>query len=98
MDETNREIEQAVREVQRLVDARFAVAAGSIAPGSALDQAGLSDGADIVRDYLHHGERGLAFEHMMYMIIELDLERELSPRTLALITRLQPSLGRGPSP
>jgi hypothetical protein len=96
MDETCREIEQAVIEVQRLVDARFAAAAGSIPPGSPLDQAGLQDGAHIVRDYLHHGEWGIAFEHLMYMITELDLESALSPRTLEVVTRLQPLLGRDP--
>ena len=43
-------------------------------PDSPLDQAGLRDGATIVRDYLEHGEAGLAFEHLIYMIREPDLQ------------------------
>ena len=37
---------------------------------SPLNQAGLRDGASIVRDYLKHGEAGVAFEHLIYMIKE----------------------------
>jgi hypothetical protein len=92
--EISREIEQAVIEVQRLVDARFAAAAGSIRPGSPMDQAGLEDGADNVRDYLGHGEWEIAFDHLMYMITALDLESELSARTLEVVTRLQHLSGR----
>ena len=41
---------------------------------SPLDQAGLRDGVAIVRDYLAHGEPGVAFEHLIYMIVEPELQ------------------------
>lgn len=58
--------------VQDLVDAEFATA-GVVAPGSALDQVGLKDGLLVVRDYLQHGELGVALDHVLYVIRELDL-------------------------
>lgn len=57
---------------QNLVDAEFAKV-GTVVPASALDQAGLRDGLRIVRDYLEHGEPGVALEHALYMLHELDL-------------------------
>ncbi len=38
--------------------------------GSALDQAGLRNGFEIVSDYVDHREQGVAFEHLLYMITE----------------------------
>jgi len=38
-----------------------------------LDQAGLRDGAKIVADYINHNELGLAFEHLLYMVIEPEI-------------------------
>jgi hypothetical protein len=58
--------------VQDLVDAEFAKA-GVVVPGSALDQAGLKNGLPVIRDYLQHGELGVALGHVLYMIRELDL-------------------------
>jgi hypothetical protein len=58
--------------VQHLVDAQFAKP-GAVVPGSALDQMGLKDGLPVVRDHLRHGEFGIALEHVLYMIRELDL-------------------------
>jgi hypothetical protein len=34
---------------------------------------GLKDGLPVVRDYLQHGELGVALDHVLYMIRELDL-------------------------
>lgn len=65
-------ITSVAREVQQQLDALYA--AGEPLPGSALDQAGLRDGAEIVLDYLSHGEAGVAFDHLLYMIKEPDLE------------------------
>jgi len=48
--------------VQGLVDAEFEKA-GIVVLGNALAQLGLRDGLRVVRDYLEHGEYGLAFEH-----------------------------------
>ncbi len=67
------EIAWVADEVQLLLDAEYA-AVGQPAAGSALDQLGLRDGASIVHDYLSHGEMGLAFEHLIYMIDEPGLE------------------------
>ena len=63
-------IEQAVDEVQRLLDVEFAKCNNQPSPGSALDQAGLRDGKEIVMDYLSHGEAGVALEHLVYMVKE----------------------------
>ena len=58
--------------VQDLVDAEFANA-GVVVPGSALDQVGLKNGLSLVRDYLRNGELGVALDHVLYIIRELDL-------------------------
>lgn len=36
----------------------------------ALAQAGLKNGSEIVLDYVDNGEAGVAFEHLLYMLIE----------------------------
>lgn len=41
---------------------------------SALAQVGLKDGEEIVLDYLQNGEEGVAFDHLLYMICEPDIE------------------------
>ncbi len=65
-------IEQAAIKTQELVNQEFD-RVGTPQPGSALDQLGLRDGLEIIRDYLQYGEYGLAFEHLLYMVKELDL-------------------------
>ena len=37
------------------------------------EQVGLLDGLEQVLDFLKHGERGLALEHLLYMIHESDI-------------------------
>ena len=64
-------ISTVAHEVQAQLTAMYAQ--GVSTPGSALDQLGLRNGADIVLDYLTHGEAGAAFDHLLYMIIEPDL-------------------------
>ncbi|MEZ6116843.1 MAG: hypothetical protein R3C28_09760 [Pirellulaceae bacterium] len=54
-------------------------------PAPRLDQAGLRDGGEIVVDYLFHGEAGVAFDHLLYMISEPDLV--LSAGTYAELAR-----------
>lgn len=46
--------------------------------GDTLDQAGLENGADIVRDCLGHSEAMLALEHLLSLIKEppLDISRD----------------------
>ena len=86
----DRWIESAADEVQRLVNLQFA-RAGVMVQASALDQAGLHDGKEIIRDYLDHGEPGLALEHVLYMIEELDLT--VSETTFALIAKAGVQMG-----
>src|SRR4051794_37446487 len=75
--------QEALREVEALMRAAF-VKVGGVAPaGSALAQAGLSDGGDIVLDFLAQGEAGLALEHLIYMVEEPNLP--ISPRAYACI-------------
>lgn len=66
----HKHIEQAVDEAQRLLNAEFAKCNNQPSPGSALDQAGLQNGKEIVMDYLSHGESGVALEHLVYMVQE----------------------------
>lgn len=53
--------------------AAFEAVDGVPPPGSALDQNGLRDGANVVEDYLAHGEVVVALEHLIYMVGETDL-------------------------
>ena len=77
----------ALDEVEVLI-ARSYSSAGDIGSDHALAQAGLRDGASIVRDYLAHGETGVAFEHLLYMIKEPPLRvSERCEATLAAIAR-----------
>jgi len=78
-------IKRALPEVVERMRREFAEAGGSPEPGSALDQAGLLDGEEIVLDYLRHGEPGLALEHLIYMIHEAGLA--ISIETYQLIER-----------
>ncbi len=62
----------ATEEAQALLDELYR-RTPKPASDSPLDQAGLRDGASVVRDYLEHGEPGVAFEHLIYMIVEAGL-------------------------
>ena len=66
-------ISSIAHETQEKLNTLYA-AVGEPGLGSELDQAGLRDGADIVHDYLSHGEAGVAFEHLLYMIKESHIE------------------------
>jgi hypothetical protein len=74
-------IREALIEVDALMREAF-LKRSPIQPGSALDQAGLENGAEIVHDYLLHGEAGIAFEHLLFMIQEppLEISRECLER------------------
>jgi len=64
--------------------AAFDSVGGSPEPGTALDQAFLLDGRVVVVDYLAHGEPGLAFDHLLYMIIRDETARRLAEAGRAL--------------
>ena len=67
-------IKMVTPEIQSLVDLEFAKLLGEPEPGSALDQVNLKDGDKIVYDYLEHGEAGVAFDHLIYMVEETGIE------------------------
>ena len=59
--------------VQRKLDERFQ-SPDSLKLTAALDQAGLRNGLQIVDDFLRHNEFGCAFEHVVYMLVEPEIE------------------------
>ena len=76
------------------MDAAFAEVGGNPPPDSRLDQAGLVDGSSIVIDYIEHGELGLAFDHVIYMIVEPPIR--ISPACFNLVSDLGKSLRVNP--
>ena len=65
-----RELNAAAEVIQDLVDAEFEKCGGTPDKGSALDQAGLRDGATIISEHLVHHQHDLAVAHLVYMIHE----------------------------
>ena len=63
-------INDIMPEIQKLVDAEFVKIAWQPDPDSPLNQVNLLGGDRIVHDYLAHGEVGLAFDHIKYMVDE----------------------------
>ena len=57
-------------EAQNRIDDALGRMTPSEIEGSDFDQAGLRDGLKIVGDYLRVGEFGVAFDHVLYMVIE----------------------------
>jgi hypothetical protein len=73
---------QATDTVQMLVDLEFQKVGDKLPPGSALDQEGLRNGRDIVKEYIDHGEAGLALEHLVYMFHETGVNISEATRKL----------------
>jgi hypothetical protein len=67
---TSRHIRAALDEVMTLMDEAFAKVDYRPPPGSSLDQVFLLDGGEVVNDYIEHDEQGIAFDHLLYMIVE----------------------------
>jgi len=65
---------EAADDAQALVDAEFAKCGWTPKSNSALQLAGLRDGKAVVLYYLEHGEAGVAFEHLVYMVRETRIE------------------------
>lgn len=80
MDDVASLIKLITPNIQKLVDAEYAKVNGSPVPGTALDQVNLIGGDNVVYDYLEHGELGVAFDHLSYMIDETGIELTLSQR------------------
>jgi hypothetical protein len=84
-DQLKADFETAAHEVSTLVANAFR-AAGPVADNHPLAQAGLVDGHTVVLDYLEHNEAGLAYDHLIYMVVEADLK--LSKRCKSAIMRI----------
>lgn len=67
-------IKNVTPRVQELVDLEFAKLPSAPEPGSRLDQANLKNGDKVIYEYLDHGELGLAFDHLTYLIDETEIE------------------------
>lgn len=83
----------ALHEIEILMATAYANSE-PIKEGSCLAQAGLRDGGEIVRDYIAHGEAGVAFDHLLYMITEPPLL--VSSKCLADICHAGIALGLSP--
>lgn len=94
--EARRYLEDALPEVSSLMAQRFAQVGGAPEPGSDLDQCGLKNGAEIVRDYMASNEWGLALEHLCYMVEETALP--ISAKTHSAIVAAAQSMQIAPPP
>ena len=74
LTKTETETIDLAKHIQQLVNYEFNRVKGKLEPESALAQAGLHDGLEIVSDYISHGEIGIAFEHLLYMSQETGIE------------------------
>ena len=63
--------------------------------GTRFDQLGLRDGLKIVEDYLRAGEFGVAFDHVLYMVVETEIA--LSAAAVRFLEDTAAALGR-PAP
>ena len=71
--EARASLAEALPEVTHLMKEKFDEVHGEPTPGSALDQHGLGNGAEVVRSFIQQNELGLALEHLCYMVNEADL-------------------------
>lgn len=81
-------------DVEPLMVAAFDAVGGTPPDGSSLDQVYLLDGREIVVDFLQHGEPGLAFDHLVYMIAEPPLA--IGADTYARLSEAAHALGIPP--
>ena len=66
-------LEKALTEVTPLMEQKFSQIGAVPEPDSDLDQCGLLDGAEIVRNYMVNHKWGLALGHLCYMVEETNL-------------------------
>ena len=83
------EIRIAAREAQLIIDGLYAQ--GPIDEAGPLNQLGLRDGFSIVEGYIDHGECGVAWEHLFYMVNETGVS--LSHETIARMEQVADLLG-----
>lgn len=63
-------IERIGKNVQSLIDFEFQKVNDEPEEDSPLNQAGMRDGFEIIKEYNSEGEYALAFEHILYMVHE----------------------------
>lgn len=80
---------EALKEVSELMLIAYEQL-NSVPEDHALAQAGLRNGAEIVLDYVDHGEAGVAFEHLLYMINEPSLV--VSEKGMKILARIAKTL------
>ena len=68
--EIQRHLEDVLPEISARMAKKFADFDSSSEPNSNINQLGLRNGAEIVRDYMAANEWGVAVEHLCYMIRE----------------------------
>lgn len=76
---------EVLDEVSTLMSAEYAQL-GPLPDDHPLAQSGLKNGAEIVLDYIAHGEAGVALDHLLYMIKEPPLA--ISARSSEKLARL----------
>ena len=73
-NESTHDLIAIAEHVQELINLEYRRVNWKPKPESVLDQAGLRNGAEVVRDYVDHGEAGIAFEHLFYMVKETGIK------------------------
>lgn len=82
-------------DIEPRMQAAFDAVGGTPEPGSALDQVYLLNGREVITDYLAHGEPGLAYDHLLYMIKEPPLT--IARATLCRLAQAGEALGVSPT-
>ena len=78
-------------EAQSRIEDALARVTPSEIEGTKFDQVGLRDGLKIVEDYLRDGEFGVAFDHLLYMVIETDIS--LTSSSVLFVEQTAAALG-----
>jgi hypothetical protein len=91
MDPREHRLLAVAAEAQARIDEAIARMTTSEIPGTRFDQAGLRDGLEIVEDYLREGEFGVAFDHLLYMVVETEIA--LSPAGIRFLEDTAAALG-----
>ena len=82
METITDELKSLTTLIQEKVNILFEECNGEPEPGSDLDQLGLKNGEKIIDDFISYGEAGVAFDHLSYMINDLELELNSSERQI----------------
>lgn len=81
-----KKIETVGKEAQSLIDLGFQKINYLPQSNNPLNQEGIKNGFEIINEYNSVGEFGLAFEHILYMVYETEIE--MSKSSLKVIMEL----------